>query len=119
MPERESMEDREVYWLEEIGQEYNDIVGKKSANLGEALKVAGIQSSPGFAISIGAYKKFINKTSIAREIRQYLRQNVPKGRNMVRRDAGAGAPFPARDHWNTDAAFVQIALQRPQGGRRC
>jgi len=25
------MEDREVYWLEEIGQEYNDIVGKKSA----------------------------------------------------------------------------------------
>jgi len=25
------MEDREIYWLEEIGQEYNDIVGKKSA----------------------------------------------------------------------------------------
>jgi len=25
------MDDRDIYWLEEIGQEYNDIVGKKSA----------------------------------------------------------------------------------------
>lgn len=73
------MEDREVYWLEEIGQEYNDIVGKKSANLGEALKVAGIQVPPGFAISIRAYKRFINETGIEKEMRQYLRRNVPKG----------------------------------------
>jgi len=73
------MKDREVYWLEEIGQEYNDIVGKKSANLAEALKVAGIQVPPGFAISIRAHKRFINETGIGREIRQYLRQNVPKG----------------------------------------
>jgi len=73
------MEDREVYWLEEIGQEYNDIVGKKSANLGEALKVAGIQGPPGFAISIGAYERFINETGIDREIQQYLRQNLPEG----------------------------------------
>lgn len=72
------MEDREVYWLEEIGQEYNHIVGKKSANLGEALKVAGIQGPPGFAISIGACEKFINETGIDREIQQYLRQNVPE-----------------------------------------
>jgi len=73
------MEDRGVYWLEEIGQEHNDIVGKKSANLGEALKVAGIQGPPGFAISVGAYNKFINETNIDQEIQQYLRQNVPDG----------------------------------------
>lgn len=73
------MEDREVYWLEEIGQEYNDIVGKKSANLAEALKVAGIQGPPGFAISIGVCERFINETGIDREIQQYLRQNVPDG----------------------------------------
>ena len=58
------MEDREIYWLEDIGQEYNDIVGKKSANLGEALKVAGIQSPPGFALSIRACERFINETGI-------------------------------------------------------
>lgn len=73
------MEDREVYWLEEIGQEYNDIVGKKSANLAEALKVAGIQGPPGFAISIGVCERFINETGIDREIQQYLRQNAPDG----------------------------------------
>lgn len=73
------MEDREIYWLEEIGQEYSDIVGKKSANLGEALKVAGIQGPTGFAISIRACEKFINETGIDKEIQQYLRQNVPEG----------------------------------------
>lgn len=73
------MKDREVYWLEEIGQEYNDIVGKKSANLGEALKVGGIQAPPGFVISVRAYKRFISETGIEKEIHQYLRRNVPKG----------------------------------------
>ena len=73
------MEDREIYWLEEIGQEYSDIVGKKSANLGEALKVAGIQGPTGFAISIRTCEKFINETGIDKEIQQYLRQNVPEG----------------------------------------
>jgi len=73
------MADREVYRLEEIGEEYNDVVGKKSANLGEALKVVGIQGPPGFAISLGAYQRFINETGINREILQYLQQNFPEG----------------------------------------
>jgi pyruvate,water dikinase len=73
------MKEREVYWLEELGQEYNEIVGKKSANLGEALKVAGIKGPPGFAISLKAYKRFINETGIEKEIHQYLHQNVPEG----------------------------------------
>jgi len=73
------MEDREVYWLEEIGQEYNNIVGKKSANLGETLKVMGIKVPPGFAISIGAYERFVNEMGIDREIQQYLQQNFPEG----------------------------------------
>jgi pyruvate,water dikinase len=73
------MEVREVYWLEEIGKEYNDIVGKKSANLGEALKVAGIQTPPGFAISIRAYERFISETGLEKEINQHLQQNLPAG----------------------------------------
>lgn len=73
------MEDREVYWLEEIGKEYNDIVGKKSANLGEALKVAGIKGPPGFAISVSAYKKFLDEAGLEKEIHQYLQRNLPEG----------------------------------------
>jgi pyruvate,water dikinase len=73
------MENKEVYWLEELGQEYNDIVGKKSANLGESLKVAGIQSPPGFAISIRACQRFINETGIDKEMQHYLGQSAPKG----------------------------------------
>ena len=83
MPARKRVKDKEVYWLEEIGRDYNDIVGKKNANLAEALKVPGIQAPPGFAISIGAYTRFINETGIAREIEQYLRQNFPKGFDQV------------------------------------
>ena len=73
------MEVREVYWLEEIGKEFNDIVGKKSANLAEALKVAGVKGPSGFAISIVAYKRFINETGLEKEIHQYLQQNLPEG----------------------------------------
>jgi pyruvate,water dikinase len=73
------MEVREVYWLEEIGKEFNDIVGKKSANLAEALKVAGVKSPPGFAVSTGAYKRFLNETGLEKEIHQYLQQNLPEG----------------------------------------
>ena len=73
------MDYKEVYWLEELGQEYNDIVGKKSANLGEALKVDGIQGPTGFAISIRACEKFLNETGIDKEIQRYLGRNVPKG----------------------------------------
>ncbi len=73
------MEDREVYWIEEIGREHNGLVGKKSANLGEALKVAGIRVPIGFVISLRAYERFINETGIDREIYQYLRQNILEG----------------------------------------
>ena len=33
------MGDKWIFWLEEIGQEHNDIVGKKCANLGEMTKI--------------------------------------------------------------------------------
>ena len=73
------MEEKEVYWLEEIGQEYNDLVGKKSANLGEMLKIEGIRVPPGFAIAIGVYEKFVRKTGADQEIVQYLMQTFPEG----------------------------------------
>ena len=73
------MQQRNIYWLEEIGQEYNDLVGKKSANLGEIKRVEGICVPPGFAISIGAYKKFARETGIDQEIVRYFKQAFIKG----------------------------------------
>jgi pyruvate,water dikinase len=73
------VEHKEVYWLEEIAQEYNDLVGKKSANLGEMLKVEGIRVPPGFALAIGAYEKFIRQTGADQEVVKYLMQTFPEG----------------------------------------
>jgi pyruvate,water dikinase len=72
------VEQKEVYWLEEIGQEYGELVGKKSANLGEMLRVEGIVVPPGFAISISAYEKFVRERGIDQEIVQYIQRNFPE-----------------------------------------
>jgi pyruvate,water dikinase len=70
---------KDVYWLEEIGREYNEIVGKKSANLGEMLKIEGIHVPSGFAISVGAFEKFMKEEGIVQEIVRYIKQAFPQG----------------------------------------
>ena len=50
-----------IYRIEELGQEFNNLVGEKCANLGEMAKI-GLQVPPGFSLSIEAYKKFISET---------------------------------------------------------
>lgn len=70
---------KDVYHLEEIGQQYREIVGNKSANLGEMSRVEGISVPPGFAISIGAYEKFAKETGISQEIMTYTRHTFPEG----------------------------------------
>ena len=73
------MGQNEIYWLEEIDQEHRDLVGNKSANLGEMKKVPGIEVPPGFAISIPAYERFVREAGIGEKIRQYVRSTFPKG----------------------------------------
>jgi pyruvate,water dikinase len=59
-------------WIfDDVGVEHNDLVGKKCANLGE-MRRAGIPVPPGFALSLEAYKKFMNETGAVAEIRAYL-----------------------------------------------
>ena len=70
------MQQKNVYWLKDLGKEYNDVVGKKSANLGEMTKVEGIRVPPGFAISIAAYESFARETGLHQEIENYLKHSL-------------------------------------------
>jgi pyruvate,water dikinase len=60
-----------IYRIEELGQEFNNLVGKKCANLGEMAKI-GVQVPPGFSLSVEAYKKFMSETGADNEIKSYL-----------------------------------------------
>ena len=62
----------EKWILEDVGVEHNDIVGKKCANLGE-MRRAGVPVPHGFALSLEAYKKFMNETGTLNEIVESLR----------------------------------------------
>ena len=62
---------KHIYWLEEVGKEHNDIVGKKCANLGELMR-GGFRVPQGFALSLAAYDKFMKETGALDEIRRYL-----------------------------------------------
>ena len=55
------MPDACIYWLHDLGQEHNDLVGKKCANLGEMTRL-GMQVPPGFALSVDAYRKYMDLT---------------------------------------------------------
>jgi pyruvate,water dikinase len=65
------MPERYIFWVEELGQEHGEIVGKKCGNLGEMAKI-GLLVPPGFALSVEAYKDFMILTNARREIQSYL-----------------------------------------------
>ncbi|MEJ2097960.1 MAG: PEP/pyruvate-binding domain-containing protein, partial [Deltaproteobacteria bacterium] len=61
-----------IYRFDELGKEHNDLVGKKCANLGEMTR-AGFRVPPGFALSLGAYDRFMNETGAIEDIRNYFK----------------------------------------------
>jgi len=75
-----------VLWLEELGQEHNDLVGKKCANLGEMTKM-GLRVPPGFALSVEAYRDFMSMTGAINEIRKYLTKSGPKDLKQFNRSS--------------------------------
>ncbi len=75
---------RWIHWLEELGKEHNDLVGKKCANLGEMTKL-GMRVPPGFAISVHGYERFMELSGLAPRIEAFfaslgddLRNNLSK-----------------------------------------
>jgi pyruvate,water dikinase len=71
------MADKWIFWLEEVGQEHNDLVGKKCANLGEMTKM-GLPVPRGFSLSLEAEGRFLRETKADQEIRQFLAQSGGK-----------------------------------------
>jgi pyruvate,water dikinase len=75
--------DKLIFRFEELGQEHNDLVGKKCANLGEMTRM-GLPVPPGFAISIATYRKFAEATGAANEIYRYVSSlGELKGQNIA------------------------------------
>ena len=77
--------------LSEIRKEHNELVGKKCANLGE-LTAAGFRVPPGFALTVGAYERFMKETGLESEIAGYLSRHeidpsTPAGIAEVDKDA--------------------------------
>jgi len=60
-----------IYRFEELGAEFNDLVGKKCANLGEMNKL-GMRVPYGFAISVQGFEDFMNLTGLARLVRERI-----------------------------------------------
>jgi len=85
-----------IYRIEELGQEFNSLVGKKCANLGEMAKI-GLRVPPGFALSLDAYKRFMVETGAAGEICDYL-QSLKHG-------------FEKIDHFNDASVTLRGILE--------
>lgn len=62
-----------IFRIDALGQESNDLVGKKCANLGEMARM-GLRVPPGFALSLEAYKEFMTHSGAAQEISEYLNE---------------------------------------------
>ena len=60
-----------IFLFDELGEEKNDLVGKKCANLGEMVKM-GLPVPPGFALSLDMYRKFIRETGAEEEMSRYI-----------------------------------------------
>jgi pyruvate,water dikinase len=72
------MNHKEIYWLDELGQEYNDVVGKKCANLGELVKL-GLRVPYGFALSVMAYERFMEETGLKEKVAQLVERETKAG----------------------------------------
>ena len=72
------MEVKEIYWLDELSKEYNDLVGKKCANLGELIGL-GLRVPYGFALYLKAYEHFMEATGLKEKVSQIVQKAVATG----------------------------------------
>ncbi len=65
------MDEKWLFWFEELRGADIDGVGKKCANLGE-MTFAGMAVPPGFALSLAAYERFMGETGANDDIQAYV-----------------------------------------------
>jgi pyruvate,water dikinase len=64
-----------VVWLEEVGKDDLSVVGGKGASLGEMINI-GVPVPGGFAVTAQAFRDFINRAGIAKELFEALNVDV-------------------------------------------
>lgn len=69
---------KEIFWLDELSKEYNDMVGKKCANLGELVRL-GLRVPYGFALSVKAYESFMEQTGLKDTVAQIVERETRTG----------------------------------------
>jgi pyruvate,water dikinase len=72
-----------VVWLEEVGKEDVSTVGGKGASLGEMINL-GIPVPGGFAVTAQAFRDFINRSGIARDLFDALKIDVNDQSQLLR-----------------------------------
>ena len=75
------MDVKEIYWLKELSKDYNDLVGKKCANLGELVRL-GLKVPYGFALSTKAYEHFMTATGLKEEVEKIVETERGAGLDM-------------------------------------
>jgi pyruvate,water dikinase len=64
-----------VVWLEEVGKNDLSVVGGKGASLGEMINI-GVPVPGGFAVTAQAFRDFLNRAGIAKELFEALNVDV-------------------------------------------
>ncbi|MCX8206942.1 MAG: phosphoenolpyruvate synthase [Methanothrix sp.] len=77
-----------VVWLEEVGKEDIPVVGGKGASLGEMINI-GIPVPGGFAVTAQAFRQFLERAGIAKELFDSLKVDVNNPEELLRAEARA------------------------------
>jgi pyruvate,water dikinase len=119
------MAEKWLYWLEELGREQNDLVGKKCAHLGEIAKI-GLPVPHGFALSVHAYTHFMKETGATPEIAEMIEasritaEDIAGIERLSLAIRGVGSRRPFLRRWNRSRGLPRTyASSRRPGTASC
>ena len=79
------MDNKLIFWLNELCKEDINQVGQKCASLAEMLRI-GLPVPPGFVLSLQAFESFMKKTGAVEEISSYLLKSGETLNNLQQAD---------------------------------
>jgi pyruvate,water dikinase len=101
-----------VLWLDEIGSDDLNLVGGKGASLGE-MTAAGLPVPPGFVVTAGTYRSFIETTGIDEELFAAVDVDAEDSTALAEAESRAkelilGTEIPAELREEILAAYAQV-----------